>query len=153
MKTLVTGASGHIGANLVRALLEKGRTVRVLTHKDQRALEGLNIETVSGNICDLESVSKACRGVKVVYHLAGCISLSMNDWPLLESVNVLGTRNVVTACLKQKVKRLVHFSSIHSLAQGAVYARIDETCNLVEADDASPYSRSKAEGEREILKG
>ena len=50
----------------------------------------------------------------------------MNDWPAVEAVNVIGTRNVVEACLKCGVRRLVHFSSIHALVQEPMNTPVDE---------------------------
>jgi dihydroflavonol-4-reductase len=150
---VVTGASGHVGGNLVRALLERGRSVRVLLHKDDRALEGLEVETVQGDIRDIDFLKYIFKGADVVYHAAGHISLLMNDWPLLESVNVLGTRNVVEACLHSKVRRLVHFSSIHALVQEPLDVPVDESRPLVESKNYPPYDRSKAAGEKEIIKG
>ena len=152
MVVVVTGASGHIGANLVRALINKGRPVRALVHNDRRALIGLDIETVEGDICDLESLNRAFAGAEVVYHLAANISLIMDDWTRLHQTNVIGTRNVVDACIQCGVKRLVHFSSIHSLVAAPDDKIISESCHLVDSKNCPPYDRSKADGEREIRK-
>jgi nucleoside-diphosphate-sugar epimerase len=74
-------------------------------------VEALEVdEVIEGNICDLESLVDAFEGAEVVYHLAAHISILKDEWPLLESVNVIGTRNVVEACLHCGVRRLVHFS-------------------------------------------
>ena len=150
MTVVVTGACGHIGANLVRALIEKGRPVRALIHNDQRALTGLRIETVKGDVCDPESLYRAFTGAEVVYHLAANISLMMNDWPLLHKINVIGTRNVIDACIKSGVRRLVHFSSIEALSPAPDDEVINESCSLVDSKNCSPYSRSKADSEREV---
>jgi dihydroflavonol-4-reductase len=107
---VVTGASGHSGVNLVRALLAQGRSIRALVHLDRSSVEGLDVEAIQGNICDLESLVKAFKNTEVVYHLAAYISISSDEWPLLEAVNVIGTRNVVEACLRCGVRRLVHRS-------------------------------------------
>ncbi|OGN92849.1 MAG: hypothetical protein A2Z75_07290 [Chloroflexi bacterium RBG_13_50_10] len=151
--TVVTGATGHIGANLVRALLAQGRYVRVLLHVNQRAVEGLEVEIARGDVRDLASLRDAFRGADVVYHLAGRISLSMGDWPLLEAVNIAGTRNVVEACLRCGVRRLVHFSSIHAITQEPLDVPVDESRPLVESRRCPPYDRSKAAGEKEVRRG
>jgi len=149
----VTGASGHVGANLIRALLAEGRHVRALLHVNRQAIEGLDVETVEGDICDSESLRDAFDGVEVVYHLAANISLLMDEWPLLKSVNVIGTRNVVDACLRCGVRRLVHFSSIHALARELSSMPVDESSPLIESSHYPPYDRSKAAGEREVCRG
>jgi dihydroflavonol-4-reductase len=153
MTIVVTGATGHVGANLVRTLLAQGRSVRALVHVDQRGIEGLDVEVFEGSICDLDSLCRAFDGAEVVYHLTAHISLLMNEWPRCQQINVGGVRNVVEACLRCGVKRLVHFSSIHAFAQEPKDIPIDETRHLVESSHCPPYDRSKAAGEREVRKG
>jgi len=153
MSVLVTGAAGHLGANMVRALLAKGRSVRALIHHDRRALEGLELEAFLGNIMDPASIAKACSGCDTVFHLAVNISLRKDDWPLMHAVNVEGTRNVVNACIEKGVRRLVHFSSVHALQNEPWDSPIDEMRPLVEAGRASPYDLSKAMAEKEITRG
>ena len=153
MKTVVTGANGHIGANLIRALITKGREVRVLLHLNRQAFEGLDVEIVEGDTCDLDSLLKALEEVDVVYHLAGYISLQMNEREKCRSINVEGTKNVVEACLRNGVSRLIHFSSIHALEQEPLDSPVDETRPLVTSGGRPPYDISKAGGEREVLKG
>lgn len=157
---LVTGASGLVGANLTRALLAQGRGVRALVHEDRRALEGLEVEAVQADIRDPEALERALAGVEVVYHLAGSISLSMDSGPEMEAINAIGTRNVVTACLRCGVRRLVHFSSIDALRPEPYDVRVDETRPLIDEDRSaaelgqiSPYQRSKAQSEREVRAG
>jgi dihydroflavonol-4-reductase len=151
MTTVVTGAAGHLGGNLVRALLARGRTVRALDYtRDWRPLAGLGVETVEGDIRDLAFLQRALAGAGVVYHTAAYISLRMNEGPLVESINVEGTRNVVRACLDNGVRRLVHFSSIHALRQEPSGVPVDESSPLVSS--GSPYDRSKAAGQREVQK-
>jgi dihydroflavonol-4-reductase len=153
MTTVVTGASGHIGANLIRELLAKGRRVRALQHVSRRAMESLKAEIVSGDVCHPASLREAFKGADVVYHLAARISLNMNDYPVLEPINVAGTRNVVQACLDCGVRRLVHFSSIHAFIQESIGKPMDESCPLVEPRNCPPYDRSKAAGEKEVMSG
>jgi dihydroflavonol-4-reductase len=153
MTVVVTGATGHIGANLVRALINEGRSTRCLVHVNCRAIDGLDIEKAGGDVRDLDSLCRAFRGADVVYHLAAGISLSMADWPRLESINVTGTRHVVEACLRTGVRRLVHFSSIHALVQEPLAIPVDESRPLVESRHYPPYDRSKAAAEREVRQG
>ncbi len=148
MVVVVTGASGHIGANLVRALLDNGRRVRALVHKDSRALIDLGVETVSGDICESESLDRAFKGAETIFHLAATISLMMDEWPRVKRVNVDGTQNVIDACIRNKVKRLVYFSSIHAIEPAHDDTVINESCSLVESQKCPLYDRSKADGER-----
>jgi dihydroflavonol-4-reductase len=153
MTTVVTGANGHVGANLIRALLVRDRDVRALVHKSRQAIESLNIDMVGADVCELSSLCEAFKDAEVVYHLAGHISISMAEWTLCETTNVIGTRNVVEACLRCGVRRLVHFSSIHAFEQEPLDASLDESRAPVELRHGLPYDCSKAAGEKEVRKG
>ena len=82
-KVLVTGASGHLGSNLVRALLADGQEVRVLyqARADNRSLDGLDVEKVEGDLRDPESLRRAVAGVARVFHVAAKISTATATSP------------------------------------------------------------------------
>ncbi len=147
---VVTGASGLVGGNLVRALLAQGRPVRALVHHDRRALAGLDVEIVSADLTDPVSIEKALRGAEVVYHLASTISISMGNWDEVEGVNVRGTHNVIEACLKNGVRRLMYFSSIHAYRQKPFDQPLDEERPLLGGVHIPPYERSKVLAEMEV---
>ena len=153
MTVVVTGAAGHAGANLVRALLAQGHPTRALVHVDRKPIEGMDVEVIEGDIRNLESLTRAFEGADVVYHLAAHISILKDEWPLLESVNVIGTRNVVEACLRCGVRRLVHFSTIHTMTQALTDIPVSEAHPLVKSRHYPPYDRSKAAAEREVRQG
>lgn len=144
---VVTGASGLVGGNLVWALLAQGRPLRALVHRDRRALAGLDVETATADLGDLDSLAKAFRGAQVVYHLAGSISIRMDDWEELQRVNVNGTQNVIRACLRCGVQRLVYFGSIHAYQQQPYDGSLDEDRPLLIDGRNPPYERSKAAAE------
>jgi dihydroflavonol-4-reductase len=149
MTVLVTGAAGHIGANLVRTLVEQGLPVRALVHTDHVALDGLNIESVQGDTGDLVSLGKAFMGADVVYHLASYVSIQPDEWPLMERINITGTWNVISACLTCGVRRLIHFSSIEAYQKEPLADELDEDRPLVTKDNChSAYSLSKGDSER-----
>ncbi len=153
LPALVTGASGHVGANLVRALLGRGRRVRVLVHKNATAINGLPVEVVRADLLDGEAVLRACGGVGTVFHLAGKVSAGWEPAVEVSAINVTGTGNVVEACLASGVPRLVHFSSIQSLVQRPGTDTLDESCDLVSPEDRArgAYDRAKAAAERLAL--
>ena len=98
MLAAVTGASGHLGANLVLALISQGWKVRALVHRNTRALENLPIDRVSGDVLDEKSLNRAFRGVDVVFHLAARISVVKWDRKQVEAINIAGVQSVVNAC-------------------------------------------------------
>ena len=152
-RILVTGATGHIGAQLVRELLADGRRVRALVREDRRALAGLPVEEVPGDVRDPASIRRALDGVEVVYHLAALISLTGEQGGRVRAVNVEGTRTVVEGCLARGVARLVHFSSIHACSQAPRDEALDERRGAADPRHAPAYDRSKAAGERTVAAG
>jgi len=150
---VVTGASGLIGSNLIRMLLAQGQQVRALVHHNQQPLSGLDIEIVTGDVLSPSSLEEAFRNADLVYHLAASISLKMNSSEQMERINILGTRNVVQACQKAGVGRLVHFSSIHALEQEPLDLPVDETRPRVTSQKYPPYDLSKAAAEKEVIHG
>lgn len=153
MTTVITGAAGHLGANLVPELLARGHHVRALIREDTRALEGLDVEQVSGSILEPDDLDRAFRGARLVFHLAGRISIVGDPDGMVQRTNVDGVRSVVEACQRAGVQRLVHVSSIHALSVHPQDQPVDETRELVSGDAAPAYDRSKAGGEREVLAG
>ncbi len=149
----VTGGSGHVGGNLVRALLEQGRRVRVLVREDRRALDGLPVEMVEGDVFDRDSIERLVAGAGAVFHLAARISIVGAEGGLVERTNTEGPHNVVEACLRQGVGRLVHFSSIHAFESASRDQVIDETRPLALGKGHMAYDRSKARGQLEVLRG
>ena len=107
--SVVTGATGHVGYALVKELEARGENFRILIRKDSKIFDGINCERVFGDVTDLE---KAFDGADVVYHLAGVIEINKGNEDITWKVNVDGTKNVVEACKKCGVKRLVYASSV-----------------------------------------
>ena len=151
MISAVTGASGHLGGNLVRTLLAEGRTVRVLVRSDRRSLQGLDVQVVEGDISDPRALRALMDGADTAFHFAGRISIVGGEGGLVERTNVSGVRNIVQACRDAGVKRLVHCSSIHAFNTRPSDRVIDERRELALAPGHAPYDRSKAEGQAVVL--
>lgn len=155
MRVAVTGATGHVGSNLVRALVDRGDQVRVLVRDRGDALAGLEVERVRGDLGDTDALQRLFTGVEVVFHLAAMISISGDPHGHVRATNVDGTRRVATAALAAGVRRLVHCSSVHAfdlyMPGAAGEQQVDEQWPRV--PDAAPhfaYDRSKAAGERAL---
>ena len=144
MDVAITGATGHVGATLVRAILAQGRSVRVLARNDLRAIQGLDVEIVTGDVLHPDSLMKLFKGAHTVFHLAAKISIVGSEGGMVEKINVEGTKNVLHACLRSGVRRLVHFSSIHAFSSHPHDEVIDETRALATGKREFPYDRSKA---------
>ena len=149
---LVTGAAGHIGNVLVRELVNDGNDVRalVLPGEDVTSLESLSVEIMEGNVLDPQALDRAMRGVDLVFHLAGIISIMPGQDDLMRRVNVDGTRNVLAAAQKAQVKRLVYTSSIHALSRDWK-GKIDESVPFDPNNQAGGYDRTKAQASLAVL--
>jgi dihydroflavonol-4-reductase len=143
----MTGASGHIGTNLCRALLSEGHEVRVLINLTSKSLEKIPVERIPGNILDKKSLESLISGCEIVIHLAATISIrGVNERDLL-SININGTKNILEVITRLPVKRFIHFSSIHALTQEPFDEILDETRPLA-LKDPILYNRSKAWSEQ-----
>jgi dihydroflavonol-4-reductase len=117
MPTLVTGATGLLGNNVVRLLLEQGQAVRVLVRAaaDSRPLAGLDVERVEGDVRDLDSVRRATAGTSGVIHCAGLVKIGWSRLQEARAINVTGTENVAQA-VREAGMRMVHVSTVNTLA-------------------------------------
>jgi dihydroflavonol-4-reductase len=149
MKIAVTGANGHVGANLCRSLLAEGHEVKALVHHHTNSLKGLNLDIIQGNLGDLNSLRSLCKGTEVVFHLAAMISIDGQKNKLLE-VNVEGTKNLIKVIQENGVRRLIHFSSIHALSHFPLDQPMNEARPLV-MDGPTWYEITKSRAEKIVL--
>lgn len=110
MKILVTGGGGFVGGYVIERLLARGYEVRSIGRSPQPALESKGVEVICGDLSDLAIVEAACAGVDAVFHIAAKAGV-WGSWDSFYQPNVIGTRNVVAACRKQGVGRLVYTST------------------------------------------
>ncbi len=153
---LVTGATGLVGGNLVRALLARGRRVRILVRPTSNTthLDGLaGIERVVGDVTEPASVVDACRDVEHVYHCAALVSMWPRMADTMRRVNVVGTANVIDACRQVGVRRLIHCSSVDAigLPESAEPATEETPWNWDRLGLDNGYSRSKFEAQERVL--
>ncbi|GLZ87389.1 oxidoreductase [Metapseudomonas resinovorans] len=127
MKILVTGASGFIGGRFARFALEQGLDVRVNGRRPEGVehLVKRGAEFVQGDLSDTDLVLRLCDDVDAVVHCAGAVGV-WGKYEHFHQANVQVTENVVEACLKQRVKRLVHLSSPSVYFDGRSHVGIRE---------------------------
>lgn len=148
---LVTGGAGFIGSNLVRALLERGDSVRVLDNfstGNRRNLAEIvdDVEVVEGELRSYERVHAAVRGIEVVFHQGALPSVprSVHDPLTTSAVNVEGTLNVLLAARDEDVRRVVFASSSSVYGNSGTLPRVETAL----PDPISPYAVSKLAAER-----
>lgn len=116
MKYIVTGATGHIGNNLVRLLLKNNEEVKVLVRReDDIAIKGLNCEKVVGNLNDLSFLEEQIEENAIVIHSAGLIDITNKLVDELISVNFSLTVNLVQTCIKKKIRKFIYISSTDAI--------------------------------------
>jgi dihydroflavonol-4-reductase len=144
-QALVTGGTGFVGANVARELVAAGASVRVLARPggDRRALEGVRVEFVDGDLLDRASVRNAVRGVQTVYHVAADYRLWTADPAALYRTNVEGTRTVLEAAGEAGVSRIVYTSSVGALGLPHDGGPGTEDTPVTLADMVGHYKRSK----------
>jgi dihydroflavonol-4-reductase len=148
-KAFVTGATGFVGANLVRRLAALGCQVRALRRKnsDTSSLHGIDVEWVEGDVCDTTALTRGLRDCDACFHLAAVIS--SKDADALRRANVDGTRVVLEAAAAAGCEAIVHTSTMGTLnrADGTAAREVDFSL----ADTASAYVRSKFDAEQAAL--
>jgi dihydroflavonol-4-reductase len=146
---LITGASGFVGSHLAENLAQKNIEAKLLVRQTSRLpfSPSRKMKLCYGDVTDFESVQKAVRGVRCIYHLAGVLRGS--NFETYRTVNAEGTRNVCRAAEGQKsVRRLVYVSSLSAAGPSPVDSEINET---IESRPVSYYGQSKLLGETIVL--
>src|SRR6266478_5084711 len=146
MNALVTGGGGFLGGAVVRQLLARGDTVRSFSRQRHSSL---GVEQVQGDLADAPAVERAVSGCDVVFHVAAKAGVwgSADDY---RRTNVVGTENVIAACRKHSVGRLVFTSSPSVVAAGHDIAGGNESLPYPRHYLAH-YPRTKALAERAVL--
>ena len=155
MKVLVTGGAGFIGKHLVKSLLEKRYQVTIFdnfsnsTKNSLSFLADMGASIIEGDITKPLEISNAAKDQDVMIHLAAKISVSESIRNPSETfrVNVDGTRNVLAACEKNNVKKLIAASSAAVYGEGVPDVKLTEES---ETNPISSYGESKVRMEQEI---
>jgi len=154
MKTLVTGGTGFVGANVVRALLKRGDEVRALVRprSDTQNLDSLDVELVAGDLRDRDSLEAAVVGCDTVYHVAAIYALWAHNPKEIYDSNVTGTVNLLDAAGQAGVGKIVYTSSVATIGLPTDGAPGTEDVPLPPGDLVGDYKRSKYLAEQEVLK-
>ena len=154
---LITGASGFVGAAVLRKLVGRGHEVRALVRpsSDRRNLEGLPVDIVEGDLTEPETLRPALKGCRGLFHVAADYRLWVPDPKPMFTANVEGTRTIMLAAGDCGVERIVYTSSVATLGSVPGDGAADEDTPVGFEDMIGPYKQSKflAEAEvREIVK-
>jgi nucleoside-diphosphate-sugar epimerase len=150
---LITGSSGHLGANLIRRLLDDGHAVRALIRKgsNNSALDGLDVERVYGDLRDPDAARAAARGCSAIHHCAAKLSTTAGNEREIFDSNVIGARNLLRAALEAKVSKVVVTGSLSAVGNDPERPS-DENVPFYPFEKLLPYSHTKAGVEFECLR-
>ncbi len=164
---VVTGATGFLGAHLVMSLLEAGHTPVAIKRSNANLDEFTaiakyrlghapqlldKVKWIEADITDILSLDEAFKDAEYVFHCAAVVAFKGNSTNMFK-VNVEGTANVVNACLKTGVKKLVYASSTAALGRTDKETSISEETQWTEDDNNTAYAKTKHEAELEVWRG
>jgi len=123
MKVLVTGPDGLLGSNLIRELLNRGYSVTAMTESAKKSItiENLPIQRIVGNLLNAQDIINATVGMDIVIHCAASTSMFPARSEIIKIVNIGGTQNIVDACKKNKIKRLIYVGTANSFGSGNLH--------------------------------
>ena len=145
MLAFVTGATGFVGSHVARALAEQGAELRLLLRPESALtnIEGLRADRVTGDLRDPISIEKGMAGCDVVFHVAADYRLWVRDPEQMYKTNVEGTRALLEAARKNKVRRVVYTSSVATMGFTSNGHAADENSPVSLHNMIGPYKRSK----------
>jgi nucleoside-diphosphate-sugar epimerase len=149
MRVLVTGGGGFLGGAIVRRLVARGEAVRSLSRGDYPELHALGVECFRGDVADADAVNRAAAGCDLVFHVAAKAGV-WGPEDEYHQANVVGTQNVLDACRRHAISRLVYTSSPSVIHNGRDLEGVNESLPYPSHFDAA-YPRTKAEAERRVL--
>jgi nucleoside-diphosphate-sugar epimerase len=149
MKALVTGGAGFLGRYIVERLVARGDQVSIFCRGTYPDLEQMGVKIIRGDIKDPDAIAGACQGQDVVFHVASKIDMWGKKQDYYDT-NVTGTRNVVDACLKHHVPKLIYTSTASVVFNGASLENVDESTPVAEKHN-SYYPATKAIAEKMVL--
>lgn len=149
MKVLVTGGGGFLGSTLVHQLLQQGDQVRVLCRGDYPELKNAGAELIRADLADQEKVFLACKDQEIVFHV-GAKAGYWGRYADYYQTNVIGTQNVLEACFKHQIQKLIYTSSPSVVFDGHPLENADESTPYAQ-HPMTAYQKTKAEAEKRVL--
>jgi dihydroflavonol-4-reductase len=153
MRAFLTGATGFLGSHVARVLAEQGAHLRLLVRatSNLKNIEGLKADTATGDLRDPTSLEKAMHGCEVVFHVAADYRLWLKDPNEMYRSNVEGTRAILDAARKNKVRCVVYTSSVATVGFTGNGRPADEDSPVALSDMIGHYKRSKFMAEQLAL--
>lgn len=149
-KVLVTGGGGFLGKAIIKKLIQKNFYVKSFSRQYYSELNDLGVDQIQGNLLDLNKIIDACKECKLVFHVAAKAGI-WGAWDDFFNVNVIGTKNVITACKENNIPRLIYTSSPSVVFDGKDMEGANESIPYPEKFEGY-YSETKAIAEKIVRK-
>jgi dihydroflavonol-4-reductase len=152
MTTLVTGGTGFLGRHLVRQLVDRGESVRVLARRFDLELADLGVELVEGNLERSEDIRRAVDGVTRIYHLAGRVERDPSRAHVMYDLHVEGTRRLLDVARDAGVEKVVYASTSGTVgvSRDPNFVAEDDSPTVEQVVTSWPYYLSKIYAERVV---
>ena len=152
MKTLITGATGFVGAAVLRQLLKNGHKVKALVRKSSvlQNLKGLDVEIVYGDLLDKDSLLKCLKNCKYLFHVAADYRLWVPKPKEIYENNVTGTENLMHEALKLGIEKIIYTSSVAVLGKPLEGDVADENTPVNLSQMIGHYKKSKFLAEEKV---
>lgn len=151
MTILVTGGTGFLGRHLIEQLIEDGgKKIKVLTRSFDEELANLGVTQIEGSLMDGDTLKRALKGVKQVYHLAGRVERDPSSAHLMYELHVDGTRHLLDRIIGTKVEKIVVASTSGTVgvSKFSDFIADDNSPTAEEVVSRWPYYLSKIYAER-----
>lgn len=152
---IITGANGHLASTIMKYLRKENCLIRGLILPSERNEDNGNIKYYKGDVTKIESLEPIFQDTEdyevIVIHAAGIISIEDEITPLLYNVNVNGTKNMITQCLKHSIKRMLYVSSVHAIPEGEYMSVIKEINSFSKDKVIGAYASTKAEATQAVI--
>jgi dihydroflavonol-4-reductase len=155
---LVTGGTGFLGAYVIKALVDRGHSVRALRRNGNTPFfipssVFNSVEWVSGDVLDIVALDEAMKGVDSIVHAAAKVSFRKKDRHWMYQTNVEGTANVVNLAIENNITRLVHVSSVAAIGRKNDGTVVTEFKTWEQSKFNTHYALSKHHAEMEVWRG
>ena len=145
MRIGVTGSSGLVGYNFCKEALKNGDKLNILLRKDTDYTNKLDSKKYYGDLDNKPILEDFCRGCDVIVHSAAMISIGFESYEEVFQVNYIGTKNLLEACIKHKVKKFIFISSVNAYNKKSSSVKFDEKRELVKKGNTYDLTKAMAQ--------
>lgn len=151
MKYVLTGATGHVGNNVLRYLLEQKEKVKILVRREKdESFAGLDVEVCVGDLLNEDYLNANIKSDSVVIHSAGIVDITKGNEKLMYDTNVVATKKIVDECIRKKAK-LIYIGSTDAIYKESKDEKVSEPVDYYPEYFKDNYAVTKATASKYVL--